>query len=327
MAELIPFPLWSPDRWPSHDVVGEAYRTDGIRTLFPSRRLSGGYDLDVTARLVPEPHNPHDPNAVAVVVQRVLVGYLARDEAAKYQRLLIEMNRAGLDAIVPCTIHGYEYEERDYDRRGRELVSVTFEAQARIVLDEWYRCRPVNPPPQNSALLPVGAALQVQKEENHQDVLQRYRNVHGECWAYATLHVIGQGTAKAPKEAIEVRIDGARVGQLTAATSAHFVPTVRALEAVGKATAAQVIVKGNTIKIEVVLYAARAHDLADTWIRTHAGASAAPLASSSSAVSWVFNPAPGWPTPPTGWVPDANWRPPAEWPSAPPGWRFWIEVR
>lgn len=179
MADLTPFPLWSQGKWPSREVVGEAHRSDGIRTLFPGRRLSGGADLDANARLVPEPHNRHDPHAVAVVVQGVLVGYLARDEAAKYQPLLLDMNRAGLDAIVPCSIHGYEYEDRDYDRRGRPLVTVTFEAQARIVLDEWYRCRPINPPPANHALLPVGSALQVQKEEDHQDVLRRYLNANG----------------------------------------------------------------------------------------------------------------------------------------------------
>lgn len=129
MPELTPFQLWSQGAWPTREVVGEAYRNDSIRTLFPSRRLSGGHDLDKTARLVPEPRNPHDANAVAVVVDNVLVGYLARDEAAKYQRVLLDLNRAGLDATVPCTIHGYEYEETDYDRRGRPVTSITFQAQ------------------------------------------------------------------------------------------------------------------------------------------------------------------------------------------------------
>lgn len=36
-----------------------------------------------------------------------------------------------------------------------------------------------------------------------------------------------------------------------------------------------------------------------------------------------FNPAPGWPSPPSGWVPPAGWQPDPSWPSAPPGWQFW----
>jgi hypothetical protein len=36
-----------------------------------------------------------------------------------------------------------------------------------------------------------------------------------------------------------------------------------------------------------------------------------------------FNAPPGWPTPPTGWVPDAQWRPDPSWPAAPVGWPWW----
>lgn len=33
-----------------------------------------------------------------------------------------------------------------------------------------------------------------------------------------------------------------------------------------------------------------------------------------------FNPAPGWPTPPAGWLPPPGWRPDPTWPAAPEGW-------
>lgn len=38
---------------------------------------------------------------------------------------------------------------------------------------------------------------------------------------------------------------------------------------------------------------------------------------------WRFNPAPGWPEPPDGWVPPAEFRPDPAWPPAPAGWEFW----
>jgi len=37
-----------------------------------------------------------------------------------------------------------------------------------------------------------------------------------------------------------------------------------------------------------------------------------------------FNPAPGWPVPPEGWVPPVGWTPDASWPPAPAGWEFWV---
>jgi len=33
-----------------------------------------------------------------------------------------------------------------------------------------------------------------------------------------------------------------------------------------------------------------------------------------------FNPAPGWPTAPEGWLPPAGWVPDPSWPAAPEGW-------
>ena len=58
----------------------------------------------VTAALEPEPSNPHDPNAIKVLVQDRLVGYLSRDDALRYGpavRLLREHDRVLVcDAVI-----------------------------------------------------------------------------------------------------------------------------------------------------------------------------------------------------------------------------------
>lgn len=38
----------------------------------------------------------------------------------------------------------------------------------------------------------------------------------------------------------------------------------------------------------------------------------------------LFNPPPGWPTPPAGWRPPAGWTPDPSWPDPPDGWHLWI---
>ena len=40
--------------------------------------------------------------------------------------------------------------------------------------------------------------------------------------------------------------------------------------------------------------------------------------------SVVFNPPPGWPKPPRGWVPPIGWKPDPSWPVPPSGWQLWI---
>ena len=37
-----------------------------------------------------------------------------------------------------------------------------------------------------------------------------------------------------------------------------------------------------------------------------------------------FNPPPGWPKPPAGWVPPAGWEPDPSWPEPPAGWQLWL---
>jgi hypothetical protein len=39
----------------------------------------------------------------------------------------------------------------------------------------------------------------------------------------------------------------------------------------------------------------------------------------------IFNPPPGWPRPPAGWIPPKGWTPDPGWPPAPPGWQLWIQ--
>jgi len=38
-----------------------------------------------------------------------------------------------------------------------------------------------------------------------------------------------------------------------------------------------------------------------------------------------FNPAPGWPPPPPGFMPPPHWQPDPSWPPAPPGWQIWVD--
>jgi hypothetical protein len=38
-----------------------------------------------------------------------------------------------------------------------------------------------------------------------------------------------------------------------------------------------------------------------------------------------FNPPPGWPPPPEGFVPQPGWQPDPSWPPPPPGWQLWVD--
>lgn len=64
-------------------IVGESHYQDAIRSACGWKP---GTDtaFDCMAELVPEPTNPHDPNAIMVQIDGRCVGYLSRDDAVVY---------------------------------------------------------------------------------------------------------------------------------------------------------------------------------------------------------------------------------------------------
>lgn len=75
------------------EVVGEQYYPKEIRKLFRDCGLpitpAGVSVENEPCFLVPEPWNPHDPNAVAVMVRKYHVGHLPADLAKRYHPVLI----------------------------------------------------------------------------------------------------------------------------------------------------------------------------------------------------------------------------------------------
>src|SRR4051794_19212595 len=72
------------------EVVGESHYQDHLW------QLAGGLQAErircaIQAVLVPEPDNPHDSNAVCVLIDDGVVGYLSRQDAAAYRPGLVAL--------------------------------------------------------------------------------------------------------------------------------------------------------------------------------------------------------------------------------------------
>lgn len=130
------------------------------------------------------------------------------------------------------------------------------------------------PPSAPHRVLPRGNSLQLKEEEKHLDVLAPLVQPMGEAWTYGTLHALQVQSARAQKRVVEVRIDDRPIGVLTPTMGQHFLPVIDHLAVDGEVTAARVLLKGNALKVEAVLYAARAHELDGSWLAGSAGSSA-----------------------------------------------------
>lgn len=350
VSGLVEFELWGRNKWPSRKVVGESFHESAIRSLFPAPFGERSRELTLRAALVTEPGNKVDPYAVMVIAGGQHVGYLARDDARAYQPVVMGLRQQGLLAVTDCRVYAWDREEwLGTDRRGHDVTKQVLEADVTLVLDDWWMCVPANLPPAVShTLLPQGSAIQARREEDHQVALRPFLRAEGEAWVYATLGVITDQSTRTTKELVEIRIDEQRVGELTPAMSAEYIPIIRQLEQSGRATAARAIVKGNQIKADVVLYAAKTSQLDAQWIAANAAAPAAATGAAAlvrqagvgrdhlpepsrghepvppKPTRIRFNVPPGWPAPPDGWEPQPGWTPAPEWPTAPTGWAYWI---
>lgn len=82
-GKRVRLPHW-PRAWPGVDLVGESYSRADIAALVQNGVAPTLAFLALT--LFPEPDNPHDPNAVAVLHRDVKLGHLSRDHALAYRR-------------------------------------------------------------------------------------------------------------------------------------------------------------------------------------------------------------------------------------------------
>jgi hypothetical protein len=92
--------------WRNVSVVGESYYQPALWEAAGVANTGSQVAVECIAELVPEPENPHDPNAIKVEVKGQCVGYLSRGVARRYGKRVREMRTAGQPTICDAFIGG-----------------------------------------------------------------------------------------------------------------------------------------------------------------------------------------------------------------------------
>lgn len=88
------------------EVRGESYRQDALARVVGGK-TQDGHATPVVAVLRPEPTNPYDTNAIAVLINGTKVGYVNKDDAAQLHRSVADLEiRTGRPVALNGTIVG-----------------------------------------------------------------------------------------------------------------------------------------------------------------------------------------------------------------------------
>ena len=255
--------LWTRNGWAGQQVVGERAHFAALRAVVGPAHRAAGSEHRVPATLVPEPTNRFDPDAVAVHIGGQRIGYLPREDAARYRPALDEIHASGHMPTVAARVWAADYE--DWDDNAETTVP-RFGAGVHLALDEPHLLLPVNAAPAAPhVLLPHGSTIQVHDTAAHLDRIAAIPADRGERWAFATLHHVHEELARSTRDIVEVRVDGARVGKLTPKMSGDVLPAVQFLADRQRLAAARLLVSGNRAAVTAALYVVRAHQLEDGW--------------------------------------------------------------
>jgi hypothetical protein len=246
--------------WPTVEVVGEHAYGEGIKAALRANgaltaRRSEGEVEGLQVELVAEPDNPYDSNAISVRWNGRVLGYLSREDAARYTQSVRRIIASGFGAAATARVWAYDEGDR-------------LRARVTVALPEPGLIAPLNEAPTGvNTLLPWGSAIQVLKEENHFDVLFSHVPSDGVGLLLVSLHkeiyTLKNGTQR---PFVEVRLDGKRVGELSNVTSAHLLPLLGHTETVGETALAYAKVTGSALAAQLVLHAAKATEISNDWL-------------------------------------------------------------
>ena len=239
---------WSP-RTQQLEVAGEWYRADNLRTLFSrhSKVSDSGAEIRLPAVLIPDAKNPHDPNAVAVFVDGLHVGYMERPDAAKYHQHIADL--PGGELVVTS---------RQWLRASLD------DTWARVTLSlpmpDHLQCP--NPFESDCVSLPPGSTIHVTKEEDYMDHLASLLDRYGsETVVAASLRSVVEQRPRSAVELVAVDIDDGQVGVLSPTQTANLLPLVKRAEGEGRRVVCRASLRGNSLKADVALHARKVHEL------------------------------------------------------------------
>lgn len=247
------------------EIKGLWQRRDIARRILLSHSASSDYlRARLDAVLVREPLNPHDPNAIAVFIDSMHVGYLSKERAAWWSKSLDNIEQRGYHLVVTATLSS------------SGIHSNSLNGHIRLPDPAWVF--PSNDYPQQgeTVLLDRGAKVQVTQEHDHMDVLTPFLPAEATPLAL-TAHIIKDIRARSAANAVEIQLNGERVGIMSAAQTAKYWELVKYFQERRVTPVMRGVLTGNSIKADIVLHIPKPETISESWLDTYRNREVVPV--------------------------------------------------
>lgn len=253
----------STKEWCDQETVGESFYRIALNDIRKHVPINEHNVRRFNATLVLEMDNPHSKSGHAISVrwQDRVIAHIPDSETNDYFPELARLAASGFDAGVRATLWTNETQPSFNPRDVHMSVHIGSQPPGMIA--------PINnPPSQKWAVISRGRTSQVAKEKDHLDVLQPYTGLgNAKTYILVTLHKVLFGT-RTRWAGVEVRLDGKRIGELSKATGAKFLPIIEHYDSLGLITVCHAYLRETPTSAEVTLKAATFEEITDADLYT-----------------------------------------------------------
>lgn len=238
-------------------VITDDYYDAEILQVFEELLIDRERVWNGEVRLVPEPDNPYQPQAIAVYADDLKLGRLSPEDSAAYWGPITRVVASGYDAVTRMQLSAVL----------RGVTGEThIESSGQLSLSAPGSLFPLNNAPTQATLLPQGASMKVLDEKDHSEYLHSILPPSGEGRVILSLennqikHADGRVV-----DSVDVLHDRKVVGRLSTQISEQLAPVIRYAYEHDKLTSAWGTIRGNSFELSLTVQAVRPSEIPAEW--------------------------------------------------------------
>jgi hypothetical protein len=239
------------------DVVGESNYRKAFEHV-AAKKSTG--EINAKVVLAREPANKFDKNAVRVHIDGLTLGYLPREDAPEWSRLLDHLDSQGKSALVNARIWWDLEADSEFEPFGSVQLDV---AEPKFAVH-------VNQFPIDSSINIAGSnSYQLSGEQDYLDKIEIlldsgiYDN-----GAAAWVELRSSKSSEGKKSVVDIYFEGSKIGNLSSATSSKYIPIIERIESSKYGLYAECEVTGNAIAAEARLKVTLPEDFSPEMVST-----------------------------------------------------------